>query len=97
MSYKTLSHYQHDFCNLNEENLLNSFANNNSSYLKDNSLGVNAKLNRFLFNVGVLVNTHTPLKKLTKKVFKIVVMISQRSVQLRNRVTNSSLKARKPI
>ena len=66
ISYKNLSYYQHDFTNLNEETLLNDFANINSSYMNDNNLDVNTKFNRLLSCLDDMVKTHAPLKKLTK-------------------------------
>ena len=65
MSCKHLSHYQHDFSNLNKEPPLNDFAIINS-YLNDNNLGVNAKFNRFSSNLDVVVNTYAHWKSLQK-------------------------------
>ena len=70
ISYKNLSYYQHDFSNLNEENLLNDFAHLDFSYLNDSNLDVNAKFNRFLSSLDEVVKTHAPLKKLTKRDIK---------------------------
>ena len=63
--YKSLSYFQHDFINLNEENVLNNFANLDLSFLNDSALDVNAKFNRLLSSLDKLVKTHAPLKKLT--------------------------------
>ena len=52
ISYKTLSYYQHDFSNLNEENLLNDFARLDFTYLNDNNVGVNATFNRLLSSLS---------------------------------------------
>ena len=70
ITFKNLSYFQHDFSNLNEENLLNDFAHLDLSYLNDNALDVNAKFNRLLSSLDELVNTHAPLKKLTKRDIK---------------------------
>ena len=64
------TNYHHNYSNLNQENLLTDFANINSSYLNDNSLGVNAKFNVFLSCLDVVANAHAPLKKLTKNEIK---------------------------
>ena len=68
ISYKNLLYYQHDFSNLNEENLLNDFAHLDFTYLNDGNLGVNAKFNRLLSSLDEVVKTHAPLKKLTQRV-----------------------------
>ena len=70
MPYKDLSYFQHDFSNLNEENLLNDFANLDLNFLNDSALDVNAKFNRLLSILDELVKTHAPLKKLTKRDIK---------------------------
>ena len=70
ISYKNLSHYQHDFSKLNEETLLDDFANLDLTYLHDHSLHVNSKFNRLLSSLDDLVQTHAPLKKLSKKDIK---------------------------
>ena len=70
ITFKNLSYFQHDFSNLNEENLLNDFARLDLSYLNDNALDVNAKFNRLLSSLDELFNTHAPLKKLTKRDIK---------------------------
>ena len=63
---KIYPYYQHDFTNLNEETLLNDFANINSCYMNDNNLDVNTKFNSLLSCLDDVVKTHAPLKKLTK-------------------------------
>ena len=70
MTYKNLSYFQHDFSNLNEENLRNDFANIDLTFLNDSALDVNAKFNRLLSILDELVQTHAPLKKLTKRDIK---------------------------
>ena len=70
ITYKNLSYFQHDFSNLNEENLQNDFANLDLNYLTDNALDINAKFNRFLSSLDELVKSHAPLKKLSKRDIK---------------------------
>ncbi len=70
ITYRNLSYYQHDFSKLNEENLLNEFANLDLSYLNDSTVDVNAKFNRLLSSLDEVVKTHAPLKKLTKRDIK---------------------------
>ena len=65
--YKNLTYYQHDFSRLNEDNLLNDFANLDLTYLDDENSDVNAKFNRFLSDLDELAKTHAPLKKLSKR------------------------------
>ena len=54
-SYKNLSYYQHDCSKLNQDRLLNSFRNLDFKYLEDYTLGINSKLNRFLYDLNDLV------------------------------------------
>ena len=65
-----MSYFQHDFSNLNAENLLNDFENLDLAFLNDGALDINAKFNRFLSVLDELVDTHAPLKKLTKRDIK---------------------------
>ena len=67
ISHKNLSYYQHDFSKFNEGNLLNDFVNLDLAFLNDSGLDINAKFNRFLSILDELVETHAPLKKLTKR------------------------------
>ena len=70
MTYKNLSYFQHDFSNLNESNLRNDFGSIDLTFLNDSALVVNAKFNRLLSILDELVQTHAPLKKLTKRDIK---------------------------
>ena len=63
MTYKNLSYFQHDFSNLNQENLRNDFANIDLTFLNDSASDVNAKFNRLLSILDELVKTHAQLKK----------------------------------
>ena len=96
ISYKNLSYYQHDFSNLNEENLLNDFAHLDFTYLNDGNLGVNAKFNRLLSSLDEVVKTHAPLKKLTKRdiKFRNKPWIN-RKIQKMMRIRDQFLKRRK--
>ena len=58
MTYKNLSYFQHDLSKLNEESLLNDFANIDLTFLNDCALDVNAKFNRLLSILDELMN-HT--------------------------------------
>ena len=55
LSYKNCSYSKHDFSKLNEENLLNDFANLDQSYLNDSNSDINTKFNRFLSSLDELV------------------------------------------
>ena len=65
MTYKNLSYFQHDLSKLNEENLLNDFANIDLTFLNDCALDVNA--NTWMSILDELVKTHAPLKKLIRR------------------------------
>ena len=67
---KNLSYFQHDFSNLNDENLLQDFASLDFAYLNDSALDTNTKFNRFLTCLDQLVKNHAPLKKLSKSDIK---------------------------
>ena len=47
ITYKNLSYFQYDFSNLNEENLLQDFANLDLAFVDDSPLDINTKFNRF--------------------------------------------------
>ena len=65
-----MSHFQHDFSHFSEENLLNDFSSIDLSYLNESAVDINAKFNRFLFNLDEVVKTHAPLRKLKKRDIK---------------------------
>ena len=67
ITYKDLSYFQHDFSKLNADNLQKDFKNLDLSFLNDSALDLNAKFNRLLSVLDKLVDTHAPLKKLTKR------------------------------
>ena len=68
--YKTLQYYQHDFSRFNAGDLLSTFKNLDLAFLKDKSLDVDAKFNRFLSILDELVKTHAPLIKLSRRDIK---------------------------
>ena len=70
MSYENLSYYQHDFSKFNKGNLLNDLENLDLELSNDSCLDINAKFNRFLSILYELVETHAPLKRLTKRDIK---------------------------
>ena len=70
ISYKNLSYYQHDFSQLNSENLLNDFRDLDLAFLDDNFSNVDSKFNRFLSILQDLVKGHAPLKRLSKSDIK---------------------------
>ena len=60
-------YHKHNFSKFNEESLLNDFENLDLAFLNDSYLDINAKFNRLLSILDTLVETHAPLKKLSKK------------------------------
>ena len=70
ISYKNLSYYQHDFSQLNAENLLNDLRDLDFAFLDDNLSNVDSKFNRLLSILDELIKSHVPLKKLSKSDIK---------------------------
>lgn len=68
---KSLYYYQHDYTTFNEENFVSDFNTISLEYLKDGTLNINDKFNKFLANHNDLVNKHAPLKRLTEKDIKL--------------------------
>ncbi len=66
-----LTYFQHDFTELNEEDLLTNFENLDLSYLNYSSSSINAKFNIFLSRLDELVKNHALAKKLSKKQVKL--------------------------
>ena len=69
--HKTSSHFSYDYSQFDADKFLADYAEMDTSFLTDQSIGLNGKFDNFLLSIHCLIDKHCPQKKLNKKRLKL--------------------------
>ena len=71
LTTKTSCHFSYDYSQFDGDKFLTDYAEIDTSFLADQSIGLNGKFDNFLLSIHCLIDKHCPQKKLNKKRLKL--------------------------